>query len=121
MTHSLPSSLNNYILNHQWNISEDLNTQFPGLRNLVMQVTISEEAQTDKLVWKHNSTGDLSSKEAYEFKKHHFPKLHWTKHVWFIDIPPSKSLMVWRLMLDKLPIDDNLSSRGCHLPSMCSL
>jgi len=77
--------------------------------------------QDDRLVWKHNSTGDLISKEAYAYKKHHKPKIHWAKHIWSIDIPPSKSLLVWRFMLDKLPTYENLSLRGSHLPSMCSL
>lgn len=35
--------------------------------------------------------------------------------------PPSKSLLVWRSSHNKLPTDDNLSTRGCYLPSMCSL
>jgi len=25
------------------------------------------------------------------------------------------------MMLDKMPTDENLTSRGCHMPSMCSL
>jgi len=41
--------------------------------------------------------------------------------VWSKDIPPSKSLLAWRLMHDKLPTYDNLAMRGCSLPSMCSL
>lgn len=39
-------------------------------------------------------------KEAYNFKK-----LSKNFH-------PSKSLIVWRLMLDKLPTNENLASRG---------
>lgn len=60
-------------------------------------------------------------KDAYAFKKHVFPKILWAKHIWSKDIPPSKSLFVWRLMLNKLPKDDNLDSRGCQIPSMCSM
>jgi hypothetical protein len=29
--------------------------------------------------------------------------------------------MVWRLMHEKMPTDENLMSRGCALPSMCNL
>lgn len=36
-------------------------------------------------------------------------------------LPPSKSLLVWRMMLDKLPTYEILASIGCNLPSICSL
>jgi hypothetical protein len=41
--------------------------------------------------------------------------------IWCKDVPPSKSLLAWRLMHDKIPTDDKLLERGCNLPSMCSL
>jgi len=73
------------------------------------------------LIWKHSTVGVLTLKDAYDFKKHHQPKVHWEKIICSKDIPPSKSLLVWRFMLNKLPTDENLSVRGCSLPSMCSL
>ncbi|XP_045791752.1 uncharacterized protein LOC123886479 [Trifolium pratense] len=60
-------------------------------------------------------------KDAYEFKRNKSPQKNWAKTIWCNDIPPSKSLLVWRLMLDKVPTDDKLMERGCCLPSMCSL
>ncbi|MCH86122.1 ribonuclease H protein, partial [Trifolium medium] len=51
----------------------------------------------------------------------HYQDLHWAKVIWSPDIPPSKSLLVWRLMHNKVPTDDNLMLRGCELPSMCSI
>lgn len=85
------------------------------------QVTLSSQDQSDSLVRKHNTTGTLSLKEAFEFKRHHLPKLNWTKLIWSKDIPPPKSLLAWRLMHDKLPTDENFALRGCSIPSMCSL
>ncbi|RHN73363.1 putative ribonuclease H-like domain, ankyrin repeat-containing domain-containing protein [Medicago truncatula] len=116
-----PSSVNSYISNNQWSIPQSLTQVFPSLRNLVHQVTLPMHDQDDGLVWKHNPTGTLSLKDAFEFKRKHLPKLNWTKSIWSSDIPPSKSLLAWRLMHDKLPTDENLSLRGCSLPSMCSL
>lgn len=43
------------------------------------------------------------------------------KKIWRTCIPPSKSFVLWRLMHNKLPTDDNLYARGCILVSMCSL
>jgi hypothetical protein len=87
----------------------------------VNQIIIPSQCTPDKLIWKHNSSGELSMKDAYEFKRVKSPKKSWAKIIWCKDIPPSKSLLVWRLMLDKVPTDDKLMERGCCLPSMCSL
>lgn len=107
--------------NQRWNIPEDLHQLYPNLRSIVSKVTLANLSKSDALVWKHSAPGDLTLKDAYAFKKHVFPKILWAKHIWSKDIPPSKSLVVWRLMLNKLPTDDNLDSRGCQIPSVCSM
>ena len=117
----LPPKLHSYIQNHQWYILDYLLNLFPSLWFTVTQVTIPNHYQQDKLIWKHNTKGDLEMRDAYNYKKHHFPIVSWAKLIWSKDIPPSKSLLVWRCMLNKLPTDDNLITRGCHLPSICSL
>ncbi|PNX79987.1 GDSL esterase/lipase, partial [Trifolium pratense] len=42
------------------------------------------------------------------FKLQHLQELDWAKVIWSLDIPPSKSLLVWRLMHNKMPTDDNI-------------
>ncbi|CAJ2628350.1 unnamed protein product [Trifolium pratense] len=59
--------------------------------------------------------------DAYCFKMQPLQDLHWAKVIWSPDIPPSKSILAWRLMHNKVPTDENLKSRGCYLPSMCNL
>ncbi|PNX54810.1 GDSL esterase/lipase, partial [Trifolium pratense] len=56
--------------------------------------------------------------DAYSY---HFPvgqNIGWAKLIWNQHIPPSKSLLLWRCLHDKLPTDDTLALRGCNLPSM---
>jgi hypothetical protein len=60
-------------------------------------------------------------KDAYLLKRPAATKIPCAKCIWSNDIPPSKSLIVWRFMLNKLPTDENLSERGCNMPSICSL
>ncbi|CAJ2637539.1 unnamed protein product [Trifolium pratense] len=79
------------------------------------------EPSQDRLLWKHTDTGDLQLKEAYHFKMQQFQDLNWAKYIWSCDIPPSKSILVWRLMHEKVPTDENLMIRGCSIPSMCNL
>jgi ribonuclease HI len=111
----------NYIQNFHWYIPAEVSQLLPNLTNVVSHVPIPRQAKEDFLVWNHTPSGILTLKDAYEFKKQHFPKIQWTKTIWSKDFPPSKSLLVWRLMLNKLPTDDILTTRGCSLPSMCSL
>jgi len=118
---TLPVYVSNFIDNHQWKILEELNQTYPNLRNLAAQVILPKHNTADKLVWQHTNNGELTLKDAYSFKNNSYPKLNWAKNIWSKDIPPSRSLLVWRIMWDKLQKDENLSSKGCCLPSMCSL
>jgi ribonuclease HI len=79
------------------------------------------ESCEDNLLWKHTDDGDLHLKDAYSFTTQGWEELSWTKYLWNIDLPPSKSFLVWRSFHDKIPTDENLKSRGCCIPSMCNL
>ncbi|CAJ2652437.1 unnamed protein product [Trifolium pratense] len=117
----LSSTVSDYILNGQWNIPPQLSQAFDNLTSILHQVIIPMDQSQDKLLWKHTDSGDLEIKEAYQFKMQQYQDLHWAKIIWSPDIPPSKSLLVWRLMHDKVPTDENLMLRGCSFPSMCNL
>ncbi|MCI15565.1 ribonuclease H protein, partial [Trifolium medium] len=80
--------------------------------------TIPMVPSHDKLLWNHIDSGDLQLKEAYHFKIQQFQDLHWAKTIWCPDIPPSESLLAWRLMHDKVPTDENLILRVLHFTSM---
>jgi len=47
----------------------------PNPRLLVSQATIPTQCQEDRLIWKHITSRELSLKEAYDFKKQHYPKV----------------------------------------------
>jgi hypothetical protein len=57
------------------------------------------EPLTDELIWKGTDNGLLSLKDAHEFERHHFPSLRWAKAIWCKDIPSSRYLLAWRIML----------------------
>lgn len=118
---SFPQNLSNYINNSHWSVPNNLNQLLPNLISIISKVTIPIQSKNDKLLRSHSSKGDLTTKDAYLFKRHVATKIPQAKCIWSIDIPPSKSLLVWRFILNKLPTDENLSERGCHIPSMCSL
>jgi hypothetical protein len=108
----LTSTVSDYLVNGQWIFPQQLTQAFPNLVNMVNHVITPVVPAPDQLIWKHTDSGDLQLKDAYQFILHNFQELHWAKTIWNSDIPPSKSLLVWRLMHDKLPTDEKLSLRS---------
>jgi hypothetical protein len=117
----LSSTVSDYIHNGQWVLPPQLTQMFSTLSSIIHKVTIPLEDSNDSLLWKHSDSGDLELKQAYSFKVQQYQDLFWAKLIWLPEIPPSKSLLAWRLMHQKVPIDENLMTRGCALPSICNL
>jgi hypothetical protein len=99
---NLISSVNDFILNGQWCIPIQLSQRFTNLSSLVQQVTIPLEPSQDILLWKHTDSSELHLADAYNFHSTQFQDLEWSKFLWSPDIPPSKSLLAWRLMHNKI-------------------
>jgi ribonuclease HI len=116
----LVSQVSDFIVNGHWSIPPALSQMFPNLYSIISHVSIPLEVTQDTLIWKHTDNGDLELKQAYDFMLPRVQDLHWAKMVWNADIPSSKSFLAWRLMHEKLPTDENLMTRGCAIPSMCS-
>ncbi|XP_019435871.1 PREDICTED: uncharacterized protein LOC109342316 [Lupinus angustifolius] len=77
--------------------------------------------KSDELVWKHSSDGRLSLKTAYSFFNSRVSQLSWCNLIWSISIPPTKSFNTWRLVNNKIPVDENLQKRGIPLASVYTL
>jgi hypothetical protein len=108
VTNTYTQYVNEYILDKQWALPADLHIQFPLIKNLVLQVTFPFNDHSDQLIWIHTTSVNLPLKEAFKFMKQHPP-------------PPLMATLVWRLMMGKLPTNENLAQRGCYLPSICFL
>ncbi|WJX52536.1 hypothetical protein P8452_38639 [Trifolium repens] len=118
---SLQAKVKDFIENKSWKIPVCLLFAYPDLQSFLNNVTIPLCEREDRLLWKHSHYGDLSMKDSYSFHCLSGQLMNWTKIVWNVSIPPSKSMVVWRCLQHKLPTDDSLSFRGCSLPSMNQL
>ena len=106
---SYPAYVVDYINNFHLSIPETILIQHPALRSLASKVIISGEELEDRLIWKHNSNGELSLKDSYDFKRHVANKVQWAAYIWSKDIPPTKSLLACRLLNDKIPTHEKLT------------
>ena len=119
---SLHSTVAQFIHNNTWSVPQEILTAFPNLQHKLNLVTISKIHKEDRLIWNQSHDGNLSFKGAYMFHSTtHSQPLSLGKILWNSAIPPSKSLLMWRILLDKMPTDEHLIKRGCQIPSICNL
>ncbi|GAU48962.1 hypothetical protein TSUD_406700 [Trifolium subterraneum] len=114
ISQNLTSSVSDYILNGHWNIPSQLSQQFSTLSLIVQQISIPLDPSHDLLLWKHTDFGELQLADAYNFILDQWQELDWAKFIWSPDIPPSKSLLAWRFMHNKVPTYENLKLRGSN-------
>ncbi|GAU46013.1 hypothetical protein TSUD_401350 [Trifolium subterraneum] len=107
--------------NKRWLIPPIINALAPWLVEEIRTVIIPLTPLEDKLVWKNSKDGDLSAKDAYLHLTPPPTSLHWATLIWQGFIPPSCSFILWRIIHNKMPTDDNLRLRGCTVVSVCVL
>jgi len=45
----------------------------------------------------------------------------WGKFILSLYIPPSKTLVLWKVFHERLPTDHHIQNKGLHICSMCTL
>lgn len=95
--------------------------RLPALSNELHNINIPQFAAADCLVWNSSNSGSLSLKEAYQFMNQGSNPTSRGKLIWSKGIPPSKSFLVWRFNNKRIPTNEQLWQRGCHMVSICSL
>jgi len=118
---NLTAKVCDFIRNYKWYFPLVVQQLFPAITVIAQKVTIPKVDLEDKLLWTPSHSGQLSFKESHLFKTHGGQQLNWAKVIWSPDIPPSKSMLAWRLMQDKIPTNDKLKHRGFIMASICSL
>lgn len=108
----LTSNVKDFIMDYNWCIPPSVQLIFPHLNQILMQATIPKVRIEDRLVWKDSSTDCLTLKEAYIHKSIPGNNIHWANKTWSPYIPPSKSLLAWRIMHDRMSTDEKLMEKG---------
>lgn len=100
----------------------------------ILRIPISKTwVISDKLLWKHSSSGEYSVKKAYNLQlKDHFQDSHsqlrpcqippevWNL-IWKVKVPHKVNLFVWKLLHDRLPTLLALKNRGIPTDSTCTM
>lgn len=93
----------------------------PNFLFLVRKITLPLDLTEDSMAWTALNSSCLSLKDVAANKSTPSTPMTRLKHLWNLDIPPSKAFLVWRLCHNKVPTDLSLSPRGCCVISMNNL
>lgn len=118
---NLNSKVQDYIINSSWHLPRGLQSIFHNLQDIISNTMFPWEPINDNFLWIHTTSDTLTLKDAYSFKKNHHPNKDWSNLIWNPTIPPSRSILIWRIFHHKMPTNGNLSMRDYQVPSMCNL
>ena len=82
---------------------------------------IMVRADQDVPNWILDESGRFTLKSARTFFLEPGVPCGWGKFIWSSDIPPSKTLVFWKVFHGRLPTDHHIQSKGLHICSMCTL
>jgi hypothetical protein len=106
---------------HDWILPDLFKERYPNITSDIQAIPLSCTAELDELVWTNSPSGELMFKDAYFCGLQNSQTLGWTKIIWRPFIPPSRSLVTWRIMHNVIATYDNLVKRGFPIVSCCSL
>ncbi|XP_058764318.1 uncharacterized protein LOC131637728 [Vicia villosa] len=86
----LKDVVSNFIHNHYWNIPQQVTDYCPNILSIMNKVVIPIENREDCSVWKLSDTGDLSLKQAYDFKCKTNIQLYWPSQYLYVVVYSSR-------------------------------
>ncbi|KAL0347671.1 UNVERIFIED_CONTAM: putative ribonuclease H protein [Sesamum calycinum] len=84
----------------------------------ICQIPIAA-GQGDRIVWTESSTGDFSTKSAWEAIRQASPRRQLLADVWHRSLRPTISVFLWRLFQDRILVDARMQQKGFSFPSKC--
>ncbi|CAJ2644686.1 unnamed protein product [Trifolium pratense] len=121
ISHLVNAKVAEVVHNQVWVLPEIFKQQFPIITCDIHALSLPSTPEPDELVWEDSISGELTFKLAYSCDMQPPQCIGWTKFIWKLFIPPSRSLVAWRIMHNVIATDDNLIKRGLTIVSCCSL
>ncbi|KAL0325149.1 UNVERIFIED_CONTAM: putative ribonuclease H protein [Sesamum radiatum] len=99
-----------------WNVPRILRIIPMPFAQTICQIPIAA-GQGDKIVWTGSSTGDFSTKSAWEAIRQASPRRQLLADVWHHSLRPTISVFLWRPFQDRIPVDARMRQKGFSFPS----
>lgn len=122
IAHSLSrTKVSNIIRMGKWVIPSIFSSTFPDLTKEILEMPLPIDEDKDVLIWEVSTSSVFSFSDGYEIVRHRFPVKSWASIIWRPFIPPRYSILVWKILFNKLPMEDQLQRRGIPLAPICQL
>ncbi|XP_050113925.1 uncharacterized protein LOC126592246 [Malus sylvestris] len=115
------TKVSNIIRMGKWVIPSIFSSTFPDLTKEILEMPLPIDEDKDVLIWEVSTSGVFSFSDGYEIVRHRFTVKSWASTIWRPFIPPRYSILVWKILFNKLPTEDQLQRRGIPLAPICQL
>ncbi|XP_042038361.1 uncharacterized protein LOC121784262 [Salvia splendens] len=85
----------------------------------VIRAVPIEVGGRDVMRWSLTGDGEFSTASAWELIRTRSPRHFDLRMVWNAGLTPTTSVFIWRLLLQKIPVDCHVQSHGISLASKC--
>jgi hypothetical protein len=102
-----------------WHLPTATSFEMMDLWEEITQSNINQ-GTNDKIVWDHDN-GQISTSAIWERRRIQYPKVIWHNLVWKRPTCQRYSLLLWQVLLGKLPTMEQLMKKGILGPNICPL
>ncbi|XP_057790741.1 uncharacterized protein LOC131007841 [Salvia miltiorrhiza] len=110
-------SVADYFYDGIWHFTSSFIENFLNVVCDILLIPIGDD--DDIRLWKPSLHGKVTAALAFAHHCHHFPKVRWGSWLWESFIPTRRSLVVWRILHNRLPTVDRLIKQGMITPNVC--
>ncbi|XP_051152688.1 uncharacterized protein LOC127266470 [Andrographis paniculata] len=110
--------VSNYWNNRQWNHHLLYDTLPTHVVDMIVGVPL-ESSTKDTVIWKDSNSGQFSISSVWNSIRCTAPRSLLFKKIWNPFLTPTMSVFLWRLLLNKIPLDVYLHKLGISLASKC--
>ncbi|XP_057803315.1 uncharacterized protein LOC131018618 [Salvia miltiorrhiza] len=114
---SLNFTVADYFYDGVWHFTQNFVNNFPEVVCDILLLPIGTDSDTR--FWKNSVHGQVTSALAFANNCHRFPQVTWGTWIWERFIPMRRSMVVWRVLHNRLPTYDSLIRHGLIKPNHC--
>ena len=111
VTVRLRATISDFRRNGCWQLPRMLLERFPNICQDIYNYVITED-QLDKLIWENSLDGIVSCQNLYQHVHLPVRAVPWGKQIWTRFIPPRRSILLWKILHNRLTTEDDIQVRG---------
>lgn len=117
----LNDKVSSFISDGAWALPSSFQRAHPEVSKAISSISLPLDSVPDQVIWASSSLGTLSSSYAYIALSHPFPTVPWGNRLWHASIQPRKSLASWKIIQNRVLVDERLQRLNVQLCSWCYL